>query len=109
MSGTPNGLPRLYTPAEVAEALHRSKWWVLDQARHRRIPHCWIGGGYLFTAEHVTEIVRMFEVQPIEASVPLPTRGHSGLSTAGASSGSGMRLVARVPRRVRAVHHDEAA
>src|SRR5262245_66542463 len=53
-----------YRPAEVAVMLRCSEWWVKEQARRRRIPYSWIGGSYLFTDEHVTEIVRIFEVRP---------------------------------------------
>jgi hypothetical protein len=66
MTDTPTGLPRLYTAAEVAAALRRSPWWVKEQARHLRIPHCWIGGSYRFTEEHVAEIARLFERRPAE-------------------------------------------
>ena len=51
--------------------LRCSVWWVKEQARRRRIPFCWIGGGYLFTAEHVAEIARLFEVRPIQAAIPV--------------------------------------
>jgi excisionase family DNA binding protein len=54
---------RLYRPAEVAELLGCSEWWVKEQARKRRIPYSRIGGSYRFTAEHLAEIVRLHEVQ----------------------------------------------
>jgi hypothetical protein len=44
--------------------LHCSEWWVKEQAGRRRIPFIWIGGRYLFTADHVAEIVQRFEVRP---------------------------------------------
>jgi hypothetical protein len=47
--------------------LRCSEWWVKEQARRRRIPYAWIGGSYLFTDEHVSAIVRLFEVQPAAA------------------------------------------
>ncbi|OJF13305.1 MerR family transcriptional regulator [Couchioplanes caeruleus] len=109
MTGTPNGLPRLYTAAEVAEALRRSSWWVKEQARHRRIPHCWMGGSYLFTADHVAAIVRQFEVQPVEVGRTVPPTGRSWRGDSTTSPEPAMRLVARVPRRARSARSDEAA
>ncbi|MGW7356543.1 excisionase family DNA-binding protein, partial [Streptomyces sp. NPDC054802] len=54
-------LTRLYRPAEVADALGCSEWWVKEQARKGRIPFTRTGGGYRFTAEHYQEIIRVFE------------------------------------------------
>jgi hypothetical protein len=64
-SGREVPAPELYSPAEVANALGCSEWWVKEQARKRRIPFSWIGGSYKFTAEHLNEIVRTFEVRPV--------------------------------------------
>ena len=68
MSGTAAGSlqdgTQLHSPVEVAKALGCSEWWVKEQARRRRIPFTWIGGSYRFTAEHVREIIRVFEVRP---------------------------------------------
>ena len=66
MSGAGAAHAAYYRPAEVAEMLRCSEWWVKEQARRRRVPFCWIGGGYLFTEEHVAAIVRLFEVRPTE-------------------------------------------
>ena len=53
MTGTAPSPTAYYTAAEVASALRCSTWWVKDQARRRRIPHCWVAGSYRFTAEPV--------------------------------------------------------
>jgi len=103
MSGPASAPATFYRPAEVAAMLRCSEWWVKEQARRRRIPYSWIGGSYLFTQEHITEIVRLFEVQPVEAqgsggerSMP---RRRRGMSTS--DSNASVRLVARTPRRAR--------
>lgn len=93
-----------YRPGEVARLLRCSEWWIKEQARRRRIPYAWIGGSYLFTDAHVAEIVRLFEVQPVEAGTSATARP----SPAGRSMGT-TALVARVPRRVRAARRDNAA
>lgn len=89
-----------YRPAEVAAMLRCSEWWVKEQARNRRIPFCWIGGSYLFTAEHVAEIVHLFEIRPVEAEpatqMPLPRRGPAVREIE-----EPRQLRARAPRRVR--------
>ena len=107
MSGVGPGGTAFYRAAEVARMLRCSEWWVKEQARRRRIPFCWIGGSYLFTDEHVADIVRLFEVRPVEADVPIPPTARSGKADLG--SGSPTRLVARMPRRARALRGDEAA
>lgn len=97
--------PALYTASEVAAALRCSLWWVKEQARQRRIPYCWIGGSYRFTAEHLAEIVRMLEVRPIRPATPAEPLA-SSVSAVRRSNGrspveSADRLRARPPRRVR--------
>ncbi len=88
----------LLSPAEVADALRCSEWWVKEQARRRRIPYAWIGGSYRFTPEHVAEIIKSSEVRPIEVAPPPPApraparRVRSSLDTAS-------RLTARRPKR----------
>ncbi len=57
----------LHRPADVAAMLRCSEWWVKEQARKRRIPYAWIGGGYRFTDEHVAAIIRAAEVLPGDA------------------------------------------
>jgi Helix-turn-helix domain len=98
----------LYTAAEVASALRCSTWWVKEQARRRRIPYAWIGGSYLFTAEHITEIVRRFEVQPADrvAEVFAPRGSSQPTNTEPATV---VRLRARPPRRAEVVATDAAA
>ena len=109
MTGPAPVLPAFYRPAEVAALLRCSEWWVKEQARHRRIPYAWIGGSYLFTAEHIAEIVRRFEVQPVGAAdsanvVRLPApRSHV------ADAGESSRLRARPPRRRRTESNASAA
>jgi hypothetical protein len=82
--------------------LRCSVWWVKEQARHRRIPYCWIGGSYRFTAEHLAEIVHLFEVRPVEAGTSVgPVRQSARSTTGEQESDSVVRLHARPPRRVR--------
>ena len=97
MLGTPLTQPTLHTAAEVAVMLRCSEWWVKEQARRRRIPFCWIGGSYCFTDEHVTTIVRLFEVSAEAAPTPVaPVRQF--VVAGGDSVG---RLRPRAPRRIR--------
>lgn len=104
MTGTAPSPTAYYTAAEVASALRCSAWWVKDQARRRRIPHCWVAGSYRFTAEHLAEIQRLLERRPTvpaEPGVPAmasvtPARRRP---TAGADPTVGLR--ARPPRRTR--------
>jgi hypothetical protein len=99
MSGPGPAPATFYRPAEVARMLRCSEWWVKEQARRRRIPYSWIGGSYLFTEEHVAEIVRLFEVRPVEAaSVGPAKRDAPRPMTEGGSPGA---LRARTPRRAR--------
>ncbi|MBX7264790.1 hypothetical protein KIF24_01110 [Micromonospora sp. Llam7] len=81
--------------------LRCSEWWVKEQARRRRIPYCWIGGSYLFTEEHIREILRLFEVRPSGDSAQAPAPGRSPLRTVGAEDVPVVQLSARVPRRAR--------
>jgi excisionase family DNA binding protein len=103
MTGPAQSPTVFYTAAEVAALLRCSEWWVKEQARRRRIPYARIGGSYLFTAEHIAETVRRFEVQPVDESVPvnvvrLPARGLGGEG----DQVSPVLLRARPPRRARA-------
>jgi hypothetical protein len=93
-----------YTAAEVASALRCSAWWVKDQARRRRIPHCWVAGSYRFTEEHLAEIQRLLERRPTvpaEPGIPAGTSAaparHDTSNQTDATSG----LRARPPRRSR--------
>jgi hypothetical protein len=101
MPGTASNLPRLYTAAEVAEALRCSTWWVQEQVRRRRVPYCEVAGGCRFTVEHYAVILRLLERLPLEefphasARTDRPAVPASDVPTAG--------LQARVPRRLRDV------
>lgn len=98
------GLPRLFTPEELGNALGRSGWWVRQQAREQRFPHVRIGGrgSIAFTTDHVEEIVRGMERPALAGPEPVPARTrrnqgqHRTTSTAPASE-----LRARPPRRAR--------
>lgn len=101
--------PPYHRPADVARMLRCSEWWIKEQARHRRIPYSWIGGSYLFTDEHVVEIVRLFEVRPIDAVPASATRRTARRTAGGEDSEPVIRLSARIPRRARAAASDAAA
>ncbi|MCA2215811.1 helix-turn-helix domain-containing protein [Jidongwangia harbinensis] len=64
-----------YLPRDVARILKCSEWWVKEQARRRRIPFCWVGGGYRFTPDHIAEIARLFEHKATPAEV-IPIEAH---------------------------------
>jgi len=82
--------------------LRCSEWWVKEQARRRRIPFAWIGGSYLFTPEHLAEIVRRFEVRPTDDTTSAPAqRRTSAQRVATGEAGSVVHLTARPPRRSR--------
>src|ERR1043165_3549089 len=91
----------LYLPAEVAALLRCSTWWVKEQARRERIPFIWIGGGYRFTAEHVKQIVALFERRPTgEPAAPLATQPRERFRRT-TNQGAIAQLTARPPRRRR--------
>jgi hypothetical protein len=90
-----------YRPTEVAKLLRCSQWWVKEQARKRRIPFCWIGGSYLFTPEHIAEIVRLFEVRPVETVTPDPRARPAARQPNGQGYAPPILLHARPPRRAR--------
>jgi len=92
-----------HRPADVARMLRCSEWWVKEQARKRRIPYSWIGGSYLFTDEHVAEIIRLFEVRPTDDATPTPVTKGTVRQSAGDEGEPVIRLSARIPRRARAV------
>lgn len=71
-SATGATLPQLYRPAQIAEALGCSEWWVKEQARQRRIPFTRAGGAYRFTEEHYSEIIRAFEQRPLRRAESAP-------------------------------------
>src|SRR4051812_4403275 len=101
MSGPASAPATFYRPAEVAAMLRCSEWWVKEQARKRRIPYSWIGGSYLFTQEHIAEIVRLFEVQPTVHTAGEPTTIPNGPAMrrhTNDATGPAVRLTARTPR-----------
>jgi excisionase family DNA binding protein len=92
----------LYRPAEVARMLGCSEWWVKEQARNRRIPFAWIGGSYRFSDDHVTTIVRLFEVRPAPGGPPASAAIAEPRSRSTPDSTEPThRLTARTPRRAR--------
>lgn len=86
-----------YKPHEVAEILGCSEWWVKEQARHQRIPFCWIASSYRFTPEHVVEIARLTEVRP----APAASASSRTVARAESTTAPVVQLTARVPRRAR--------
>jgi hypothetical protein len=102
VSSTAPGQATFYRPAEVATMLRCSEWWIKEQARKRRIPYSWIGGSYLFTDEHITEIVRLFEVRPVEVGELVDQPGAPARRSRTSSDGDApIRLQPRIPRRAR--------
>ncbi|WP_327354489.1 helix-turn-helix domain-containing protein [Streptomyces sp. NBC_01304] len=107
-------MPRLHGPAEVAEALGCSTWWVKDRARRRLIPHTRVGRAYRFTAEHLAEIIRLQETGPtnVAPSAP-PARTPAPRPAARRREEPAVtpipRLRARPPRRARQSNYDTAA
>nr|WP_229328820.1 helix-turn-helix domain-containing protein [Streptomyces sp. UNOC14_S4] len=88
-------MPQLFRPAEIAKALGCSEWWLKEQARRQRIPFTRVGGAYRFTAEHVAEIIALFEERPRDPEpsvVDNPRPRQPKHATAG--------LRAKPPRRV---------
>src|SRR3954469_8620716 len=92
-----------YSAREAAGILRCSEWWIKEQARKRRVPFSRVGGRYLFTEDHLNEIIRLFEVRPLAtarsaatATKPAPRR-----TTNARPEGEGSRLLrARPPRKV---------
>jgi hypothetical protein len=74
----------------------------MEQARRRRIPFIRIGRRYLFTAEHVAEIVQRFEERPPEQPSTVVGRPQSPRELTVADGDGTARLTARAPRRARA-------
>ncbi|MFD8598378.1 helix-turn-helix domain-containing protein [Kitasatospora sp. NPDC059646] len=104
-------LPTLFQPADVAKALGKSEWWVKEQARRGRIPFTKPGRAYRFTAEQVTEIVRLYEERPAIAAVPKPraagVREPEKQDRSRRSGRPTARLRSRIPRR--AAHQQQEA
>jgi hypothetical protein len=100
---------RLHTAAEAAVILRCSSWWLKEQARKRRIPFAWIGGSYLFSDGHLSEILRIFEVLPQAEISPADAvsvrKGRP--TTAPDDTATVVPLTAKPPRRSR--HQPDAA
>jgi hypothetical protein len=103
MSGPASAAPTFYRPAEVAAMLRCSEWWIKEQARNRRIPYAWIGGSYLFTEQHIAEIVHRFEVLPVEEPMTMPPARRAAGRAGADDGGPVVRLQSRPPRRARVV------
>ncbi|TWP51461.1 helix-turn-helix domain-containing protein [Lentzea tibetensis] len=91
----------LHRPRDVAKRLGCSEWWIKEQARNRRIPFSWIGGRYLFTDEHVSEIVAIFERRPVELVVPAAHHDQLAQAREVRVTNPTTRLKARAPKRAR--------
>ncbi|MFD8998606.1 helix-turn-helix domain-containing protein [Streptomyces abikoensis] len=107
---TDAGLPRLYHPSEIADALGCSEWWVKEQARQHRIPFTRLGGAYRFTAEHFAGIIRLFEEGPPKSAEP--ARGGSVSSKPprpAEIAPPGVHLRAKRPRRMSRPEHASTA
>ncbi|MGW5063557.1 helix-turn-helix domain-containing protein [Streptomyces sp. NPDC004096] len=101
-SGQKNdALPPTYSPAQVAEALDCSEWWVKEQARRRRIPFIRSGSGYRFTRTHVEEIFHILEERPNQANTPVGKATPARRRTLAHRDGPVVQLRARRPRRAR--------
>lgn len=107
MTGPATAPPTYHRPADVARMLRCSEWWIKEQARQRRIPYSWIGGSYLFTDDHVIEIVRLFEVRPTDQAPPTARRASN--RPTGEQMSPVVQLHARVPRRARITAEQIAA
>ncbi|MGW0559961.1 helix-turn-helix domain-containing protein [Streptomyces sp. NPDC003016] len=103
----PVALPHLFRPAEVAEALGCSEWWVKEQARRRRIPFVRSGGGYRFTAEHFAEIICVLEERPLRNQGPATEEGAAPQRRRTKQPAPTAGLRAKRPRR--AVRSDSSA
>ncbi|MBT2907960.1 DNA-binding protein [Streptomyces sp. McG8] len=93
----------------MADTLGCSAWWVKDRARRRLIPHTRVGRAYRFTAEHLAEIIRLYEERPAQPA-QTAARATEPLSEPGTQTDSAQqrrrpavapatRLRARPPRR----------
>ncbi|CAG7643375.1 hypothetical protein SBRY_30798 [Actinacidiphila bryophytorum] len=100
----PDELPVLYRPAQIADVIGCSEWWVREQARRRRIPFTRLGGSYRFTAGHLAEIIRIFEERPLAPpdAGTLPSARSAYRPARAAPVAAESRLNARPPRRRRA-------
>lgn len=56
----------MHTAAEAARLLKVKQSWLERQAAARKIPFSMLGGSYRFSDRHLSEIVRMNEVAPVQ-------------------------------------------
>lgn len=81
---TAGGAPiAVHTLDEAAAILRVKPSWLERQAASRRIPFTMLGGGYRFTADHLTAIIRQFEQCPTaeagnEPKHPITRRSAAG-------------------------------
>ncbi len=94
-----SGLPRLYTPEEIAEPIGRRPWWVKEQCRRGRFPFIKAGGAYRFTSEHFAEILRLLEHRPGQPQQRTTAAGRRAKPQT--SPEPVVQLRARQPRRAR--------
>ena len=91
----------LYTSEEAAAILRVTTSWLERQAAARRVPFTMLGGGYRFTADHLAQIVDIFE----EAVTPRAQASTSNVVSAprldqpGAGELTGNRLRPRPGRQ----------
>ncbi|MFE9842507.1 helix-turn-helix domain-containing protein [Streptomyces goshikiensis] len=105
-------LPHLYNPADVANALGKSEWWVKEQARNGRIPYTKPGRAYRFTAEQFAEILRLFAEGPTGPRAPhqpQPSMARTPASPKAPRPVPAARLRARPPRRTARLEHQQKA
>ncbi|MGI5138171.1 helix-turn-helix domain-containing protein [Streptomyces sp. CA-106110] len=99
-SGQKNqSLPLTYSPAEVADALDCSEWWVKEQARRRRIPFLRSGSGYRFTRTHIEEIFHILEERPDQVNTSESKSTPARRRTVVSFDAPAVQLRARRPRR----------
>jgi hypothetical protein len=70
----PVSTPRAWNTEEAAALLRCKASWLKEQARHNKIPYVRLSGSYHFTDNHLTEIIRIFEVQPRKVTPPSAPR-----------------------------------
>ena len=69
------GVPiAVHTLDEAAAILRVKRSWLQRRAAARKIPFTMLGGAYHFTAEHITEIVRINEKLPAATREPRTAR-----------------------------------
>ena len=102
-----DNVPVFYRAEEVAKILKCSKWWVQEEARNARLPHCRVAGSYRFTGQHLWEIAQILERAATAAPIPpadltkRPRRSPRPASRVRGTSVEPASLTARVPTRAR--------